>query len=156
MSDRVTESTELILYGYSPVFDYTRRYDKRWMVSLDHLKMIISDYRNALAPTVLNGTSNVPYECLLHIFSFLGATSLIRASQTSKEWRIIADDEQLWFALLKSKYGLKLDEVKITLAPHAEKINSRHLYFMMRANFQSLVRGTRTTVNRFVPESVLL
>uniref|UniRef100_A0AAY4BRX4 F-box domain-containing protein n=1 Tax=Denticeps clupeoides TaxID=299321 RepID=A0AAY4BRX4_9TELE len=47
----------------------------------------------------------LPYELALKIFQFLGQTDLGRCAQVSKSWRVLAEDEVLWYRLcLKSGY----------------------------------------------------
>ncbi|NP_001108050.1 F-box/WD repeat-containing protein 8 [Danio rerio] len=41
----------------------------------------------------------LPYELALKIFNFLGRTDLGRCAQVSKSWKVLAEDELLWYRL---------------------------------------------------------
>uniref|UniRef100_UPI00398EDECB F-box/WD repeat-containing protein 8 isoform X2 n=1 Tax=Pristiophorus japonicus TaxID=55135 RepID=UPI00398EDECB len=53
---------------------------------------------------------DLPYELALRIFAYLGKTALGRCAQVSKTWKIIAEDEVLWYKhCLKEGYQTKAD-----------------------------------------------
>ncbi|XP_069789252.1 F-box/WD repeat-containing protein 8 isoform X2 [Narcine bancroftii] len=53
---------------------------------------------------------DLPYELALRIFAYLGRTELGRCAQVSKTWKIIAEDEVLWYKhCLKEGYQTKAD-----------------------------------------------
>ncbi|XP_043571795.1 F-box/WD repeat-containing protein 8 [Chiloscyllium plagiosum] len=53
---------------------------------------------------------DLPYELALKIFAYLGKTELGRCAQVSKAWKVIAEDEVLWYKhCLKAGYQVKAD-----------------------------------------------
>ncbi|XP_059844286.1 F-box/WD repeat-containing protein 8 isoform X2 [Hypanus sabinus] len=53
---------------------------------------------------------DLPYELALRIFEYLGRTELGRCAQVSKTWKVIAEDEVLWYKhCLKEGYQTKAD-----------------------------------------------
>ncbi|XP_078277877.1 F-box/WD repeat-containing protein 8 [Rhinoraja longicauda] len=53
---------------------------------------------------------DLPYELALRIFAYLGRTELGRCAQVSKTWKVIAEDEVLWYKhCLKEGYETKAD-----------------------------------------------
>ncbi|XP_051888185.1 F-box/WD repeat-containing protein 8 [Pristis pectinata] len=53
---------------------------------------------------------DLPYELALRIFAYLGRTELGRCAQVSKTWKVIAEDEVLWYKhCLKEGYQTKAD-----------------------------------------------
>ncbi|XP_067861800.1 F-box/WD repeat-containing protein 8 isoform X2 [Heptranchias perlo] len=53
---------------------------------------------------------DLPYELALRIFAYLGKTELGRCAQVSKTWKVIAEDEVLWYKhCLKEGYHTKAD-----------------------------------------------
>ncbi|XP_048411881.1 F-box/WD repeat-containing protein 8 isoform X2 [Stegostoma tigrinum] len=53
---------------------------------------------------------DLPYELALKIFAYLGKTELGRCAQVSKAWKVIAEDEVLWYKhCLKAGYQAKAD-----------------------------------------------
>jgi len=49
----------------------------------------------------------IPKELSLHILSYLDATSLCRAAQVSKSWKLLADDDQVWHKLCEQHIDKK-------------------------------------------------
>ncbi|CAJ0746785.1 13199_t:CDS:2 [Entrophospora sp. SA101] len=49
----------------------------------------------------------IPEELSLHILSYLDATSLCRAAQVSKTWKLLADDDQVWHKLCEQHIDKK-------------------------------------------------
>jgi hypothetical protein len=54
-----------------------------------------------LGRRLVESTERLPSEVWIHIFSFLDPKSLCRASQASKTWKPLADDQSLWKSLCK-------------------------------------------------------
>ncbi|XP_009956790.1 PREDICTED: F-box/WD repeat-containing protein 8-like, partial [Leptosomus discolor] len=50
----------------------------------------------------------LPYELALKIFQYLGKTELGRCAQVSRTWRVLAEDEVLWYRLCQQE-GYLLD-----------------------------------------------
>ncbi|XP_072352793.1 F-box/WD repeat-containing protein 8 isoform X2 [Scyliorhinus torazame] len=53
---------------------------------------------------------DLPYELAMKIFAYLGKTELGRCAQVSKAWKVIAEDEVLWYKhCLKAGYQVEAD-----------------------------------------------